>query len=70
MKSQSIQSPEGVKLIMENIWLRHKAGLKQSPNNVFFVELPPPTSEELAKMRSEEKHDELDDETALYCGIV
>lgn len=53
MKSQSIQSPEGVKLLMENIWLRHKAGLKQRANNVFMVELPPPTPGELAQMRGE-----------------
>ena len=38
MKSQTIQSPEGVRLLMENIWLRHKAGLGQKPDNVFFVE--------------------------------
>lgn len=70
MKSQSIQSPEGVKLLMENIWLRHKAGLKQRANNVFMVELPPPTPGELAQMRGEKKHDELDDKASMYCGIV
>lgn len=70
MKSQSIKSPEGVKLLMENIWLRHQAGMKQRPNNVFMVELPPPTPEELTQMRGEEKHDELDDEASQYCGIV
>ena len=55
---------------MENIWLRHQAGMKQRPNNVFMVELPPLTPEELAQMRGEEKHDELDDEASQYCGIV
>lgn len=70
MKSQTIQSPEGVKLLMENIWLRHQAGMKQRPNNVFMVELTPPTTEELAQMRGEGNHDELDDEASQYCGIV
>ena len=27
---------------MENLWLRHKAGMKQRPSNVYMVELPPP----------------------------
>ena len=35
---------------MENLWLRHKVGMKQRPNNVFIVKLPPPT-EELAEAR-------------------
>ena len=48
---KSIQSPDGVALLMENLWLRHKAGMKQHPCNVFMVELPPPTEEELAEAR-------------------
>lgn len=46
---KSIHSPEGVSLLMENLWLRHKAGLKQCSSNVYMVELPPPTEEELAE---------------------
>lgn len=48
---KSIQSPDGVALLMENLWLRHKAGMKQHPCNVYMVELPPPTEEELAEGR-------------------
>lgn len=48
---KSIQSPDGVALLMENLWLRHKAGMKQRPSNVYMVELPPPTEEELAEAR-------------------
>ena len=48
---KTIQSPDGVALLMENLWLRHNAGMKQRPCNVFIVELPPPTGEELAKAR-------------------
>ena len=48
---KTIQSPDGVALLMENLWLRHKAGMKQCPCNVFMVELPPPTEEELAEAR-------------------
>ena len=48
---KTIQSPEGITLLIENLWLRHKAGMKQSPNNIFMVELSPPTEEELAEAR-------------------
>ena len=48
---KSIQAPDGVSLLMENLWLRHKAGIEQRINNVFFVELPPLTEEETAKLR-------------------
>lgn len=47
---KSIQSPDGVALLMENLWLRHKAGMKQRPCK-YMVELPPPTEEELAEAR-------------------
>lgn len=43
---KSIQSPEGVTLLMENLWLRHIAGMKRHPCNVYIVELPPLTEEE------------------------
>lgn len=48
---KTIHSPEGVSLLMENLWLRHKAGIKQCPSYVYMVELPPPTEEELAEAR-------------------
>ena len=48
---QSIKSPEGVAILMGNLWLRHKAGMKQRSDNVFWVELPPPTDEELSEAR-------------------
>ena len=35
---KTIQSPDGISLLMENLWLRHKAGIKQRPNNVYMVE--------------------------------
>ena len=48
---ETIKSPDEVSLLMENMWLRHKAGMKQRPNNKYMVELPPPTEEELAEIR-------------------
>ena len=60
---KTIQSPEGVALLMENLWLRHKAGMKQRPSNVYMVELPPPTEEELAEVRQKtQENTQLDDE--------
>lgn len=52
---ETIHSPEGVSLLMENIWLRHKAGIGQRKNNVFMVELPPLTPEEKAEIRRKDE---------------
>lgn len=54
---KTIQSPDGISLLMENLWLRHKAGIKQRPNNVYMVELPTPSEEELAEARRKAKED-------------
>ena len=40
-KKQRIKTPEGLSRLMEELWLRHKAGLKQPVNNVFWVDFPP-----------------------------
>lgn len=65
---KSIQSPEGVSLLMENLWLRHKAGMKQRPDNIFMVELPPPSEEELAEARqkTQENTRQEDEPEELY----
>ena len=66
---KTIQSPEGVSLLMENLWLRHKAGMKQPPCNVFMVELPPPTEEELAEARRTTlENDRPDDDPEEFYG--
>lgn len=64
---KTIQSPDGVALLMENLWLRHKAGIKQRHCNVYMLELPSPTEEELAETRQkaqenarpDDEHEEL-----------
>ena len=65
---KTIQSPDEVALLMENLWLRHKAGMEQRPCNVFMVELPPPTEEELAEARRTTLENDRpdDDPEALY----
>ena len=65
---KTIHSPEGVSLLMENLWLRHKAGMKQRPSNVYMVELPPLTEEELAEARRKAKENSRpdDDPEELY----
>lgn len=45
---KKVKSPDGIELLMENLWLRHDAGIKQRSDNVYEVELPPPTAEEIA----------------------
>ena len=65
---KTIQSPEGVALLMENLWLRHQAGMKQHPCNVFMVELPLPTEEELAEdcRKTQENARQVDEPEELY----
>ncbi len=65
---KTIHSPEGVSLLMENLWLRHKAGMKQRQSNIYMVELPPPTEEELADARRKSKQNSRpdDDPEELY----
>lgn len=65
---QSLKSPEGVTLLMENLWLRHKAGMKQRANNVFMVELPPPTEEGLREARKSDVAEY--DQEELFGGFV
>ena len=52
---QRIKTPEGVSKLMEELCLRHKAGLEQPENNVFWVDFPPLTEEEKAEIEAEEK---------------
>lgn len=66
---KTIQSPDGVSLLREHLWLRHKAGMKQRPSNVYMVELPPPTEEELAEARQKtQENAQLDDEPEELYG--
>lgn len=67
-----IQSPEGVALLMENMWLRHKAGMNQRPDNVFFVEFPPLTEEEKEEIRRRDAADYRPDDTQeeLFGGWI
>lgn len=48
---QSVKSPEGVATLMENLWIRYKAGMKQSANSIYYVDFPEPTAEEREEMR-------------------
>ena len=66
--AQSIKSLDGVALLMENLWLRHKAGWKQRPCNVYMVELPPPTEEEFKGIRKSDVSEYGQEE--LYGGFV
>ena len=50
-----IQSPEEMSKLMKDLWLRHKAGLKQPENIVFWVDFPPLTEEEKAEIEAEKK---------------
>lgn len=47
---QRISSSEGISKLVVDLWIRHKAGLKQPGNNVFWVDFPPLTEEEKAEI--------------------
>ena len=44
--NERIQAPEGVKKLMEEIWLKHQLGEKISKAQIYMVDLPEPTAEE------------------------
>lgn len=70
---KTIKTPEGFALLMENMWLRHKVGMKQRPDNVFFVDFPPPlTEEEKEEIRHLEAADRRPDDTQeeLFGGWI
>lgn len=55
---------------MENLWLRHKAGMRRRSCNVYMVELPPPTEEELAEARQKtHKYARHEDEPEELYGV-
>ena len=72
IKSKTIQSPEGVALLMENIWLRRKAGLKQRSDNVFFVDFHPLTEKEREEIRRKNALSQRPDDTQedLFGGWI
>ncbi len=68
---KTIKTPEGVSLLIENIWLRHKAGIQQRAGNVFMVELPPLTEEEKASLHHGNKDKPIDEDSEeLYCATI
>lgn len=69
---KKIQTPEGVALLMENMWLRHKAGMKQRSDNVFFVDFPPLTEEEKEEIRRKDTSNQRPDDTQedLFGGWI
>ena len=66
---KTIQSPDGVALLMENLWLRHRAGMGQDRSKVFMVELPPAVEDEPVKSRRKTKENiDTDDESEDLYG--
>ncbi|MDE5836972.1 MAG: hypothetical protein K2H50_08200 [Paramuribaculum sp.] len=72
IKSKTLQSPEGVALLLENMWLRYKAGMKQRSDNVFFIDFPPLTEEEREEIRRKDDLSQRPDDTQeeLFGGWI
>ena len=54
-KMQRVRTPDGVSKLLEELWMRHKAGLKQPKNNVYWVDFPPLTEEEQNEINAREE---------------
>lgn len=48
---KTIKDADGIVLLMENLWLRHKAGIPRRESEAYMVELPEPTEEEDVEVR-------------------
>lgn len=46
MRQNRIQSPQGVKELMQELWLKYQSGDKLETGRIFWVDLPEPTEEE------------------------
>lgn len=46
MNEERINAPDGIKKLMEELWLNHQSGGKQASGRIFLVDLPEPTEEE------------------------
>lgn len=55
LTNKHLDTPDGVGMLMESIWLRHQLNLPQRKNNVFFIDLPPLTDEEKAAIKAQEE---------------
>ena len=59
MEVERIQAPEGVRKLMEELWLKHQQGEISGGGNIYWVDLPEPTEEEkriMAANRAARKH--------------
>lgn len=46
MEEERIQSPEGIRKLMQELWLKHRSGNKSCSGKMYLVDLPEPTEEE------------------------
>ena len=46
MEVERIQAPEGVRKLMQELWLKHQPGETSGGGNIYWVDLPEPTEEE------------------------
>ena len=75
MIEERIQAPEGVKKLMQELWLKHHSGEESGTRRIYCVDLPEPTEEEKHLMvanRANSKPVILDEsqlQTLLYNSI-
>ena len=75
MIEERIQAPEGVKKLMQKLWLKHHSGEESGAGRIYRVDLPEPTDEEkhlMSANRANSKPVILDEsqlQTLLYNSI-
>lgn len=55
LTDKHLDSPDGVGMLMESLWLRHQLNMPQRKNNVFIIDLPPLTEKEKAQIKAQEE---------------
>lgn len=53
LTDKHLDTPDGVGMLMESLWIRHQLNMPQRKNNVFFIDLPPLTDEEKAAIKAQ-----------------
>lgn len=46
MEIKTIKSPEGIRQLMRELWVKHNRGQEKSSTTIFMVDLPEPTEED------------------------
>lgn len=55
LTDKHLDSPDGIGMLMESLWLLHQLNMPQRKNNVFIIDLSPLTEKEKAQIKAQEE---------------